>query len=182
MPPPPPSSPVPTPWSSWFSRYTPSIPHPGVFAPAVPTTWNALAPSLPMAGALFSFMSDLQCHLLREAVPDHRAENMLLSHTSLHSNQWFHYLLMLCVLDGFLIVTLPPVKCKLDGEGLFSFTALLLMPSTVPSTKELTYKYLLDQCTGRRGKRKRRKEEVRGRANISGRGKWGGGGEGKTTS
>ena len=90
---------------------------------------------------------------------------------------------MLCVLDGFLIVHLPPGKCKLDGEGLFSFTALFLMPSTVPSTKHLTYKYLLDQCTQRRkGKRKRRKGEERGKANRSGREKWGGGGEGKTTS
>ena len=102
---------------------------------------------------------------------------------SLHSSQWFHYHLMLCVLDGFLIVSLPPGKCKLDGEGLFSFTALFLMPSTVSSTKQLTYKYLLDQCTQRRkGKRKRRKEEDGGKANRSGREKRGGGRKGKTTS
>lgn len=90
---------------------------------------------------------------------------------------------MLCVLDGFVIVNLPPEKCKLDGEGLFSCTALFLMPSTVPSTKQLTYKYLLDQCTQRReGKRKRRKGEERGKANRSGKEKWGGGRKGKTTS
>ena len=121
----------------------PFIPHTGVFEPAAPTTWNALlhlcpwlVPSLPsclISNVTFSERLSLTTQL-KTPLP------AMLSSTSsfLSSSQWnqrFHYHRIFFVLDCFLIVSLPLVICKPDGEGLSFFTALFSVPGTVPGTK-----------------------------------------------
>lgn len=43
----------------------------GAFAPAIPSTWDALPSPLHLANSSSPFRCQLKCHPLREALPDH---------------------------------------------------------------------------------------------------------------